>query len=1067
MQRFASNRMEILAANLAAHLMVEPGDPMEPEIVVVQSRGMERWLSMELARWSGVCANMTFLFPGSLMERCLMPAAVHGDSSPWEKASLRWVLYRILQKLPEDEVFQPLDRYMQKDSLRTLQLAGLVSDLFDEYILFRPQRVLSWEKGVENHFQARLWRLLKNEINAPHKINLLQSFDPGKEEGLSSFIPKRISIFGVSALPPLYLSFFKKLGEMVKIRWYLLDPCREYWGDISVQKADIFQESFQIPAPVEESSLEEKAHPLLSSLGKTGRDFFGGLAAMPGSEERFFAEPGRDSLLHRIQSGIGTLDSAQWKALQNEPFSQADDSIRIHTCHGPMREMEVLRDELLQLFSQENPPSPREILVMFPDIAAYAPYVEAVFGEALPDGGRLPFRIADRNLLAENRIAALLLEILALLSSRFTASEVFDILEYPLIAKKFGLSGPDLEEIRSWILDLGISWGLDGTFKELQNLPGLKGGTWKAGLDRMALGLAMEDAGIVGEDFLPYDPMGPEKARVLAGFLDFMEKLIALYEESRIPRPMRGWTELLRKFLDDFFEENPETAEDFISVRKILESLWEEAEAGGMEEEALSFSVLRHTFGEILFSGKSLSAFPGGGITFCAMVPMRCIPFPHICLCGMNGESFPRKDFRPAFDLIKSHPEPGDRSRRDDDRYLFLETLLSARKKIWITYTGFSTGDNTILPPSVLVEELIHASGLLREKLIRNHPMQPFSPGLFMKGEKNNPESFSRKNLALAQAIRRQTRESFVFQNAANDLAEKETREIFLSDLISFFSDPSKFFLKQELGIRLKGDEELLSDEELFSLKSLDRYSLRQGFCEIALEGENDAPFWKRLELENRIPQGERGKIPVHELALQGKALARKILELGAPISPQMKRAHLDFGSIILEGEIPDSEKGSELFWRGGKIRPKDEMSAWIHFLFRKALGLETSLFFAGTDEKDSSQLRVLSFEGNPDAGAILQDLLSIFLEGKKRPLPLFPDFSRELVEKRHFPKKKGSGDVDMEKMQEGWEKGRAGEAARILWQGKDPFAPPFEELAERVWLPILEAGKESPRSKV
>lgn len=1054
--------MEILAANLAAHLMEASRDPMEPEIVLVQSRGMERWLSMELARWSGVCANISFLFPGSFMERCFLPPEEGAGFRAWDRAALRWSIFHILQTLPRDPDFSPLDRYTEKDPLRSLQLAEVLAGLFDEYLLFRPQRVLSWEKGQEDHFQAKLWRLLREKIASPHRLDFLKAFFNAKKEEHSFFLPARVSVFGVSALPPLYLSFLEKLAEKVTLRWYLLDPCREYWGDISGQTPDLFAGHGEENFFHEQDFYTEKGHPLLASMGKTGRDFFKTLAAMGGSEERFFVEPGEDFLLHRIQSRIGNLDLEMLEPLQEIPLQAWDDSVRVHACHGPMREMEVLRDELLRLFSSDNPPAPREILVMFPDIGAYAPYVEAVFGQVLPDGGRIPFRIADRNFLAENRLASLLVKILSLFSSRFTASEVFDILEYPVVAGRFNLSGQDLDEIRSWILDLRISWGLDGEFKELQGIPAAEGGTWKAGMDRMVLGVAMEDSGVLENGLLPYEPMLPEKTPILSGFLDFMESLTAFYEKSGTPRSMLDWVELLRNFLESFFEESPETEQELIGLRKVLDELSRETETAAMGEP-IPFSVFRFALEEALLSGKSLSPFLGGGITFCAMVPMRCVPFSMICLCGMNEGDFPRKQFRPAFDFMAQDPKPGDRSRRDDDRYLFLETLLSARDRFWITYTGFRNEDNSVLPPSVPVQELLQATGEYCEKVFCPHPMQAFSPSLF-RGEipgPGKPASFSERNLAIArEVLSARQREVFVFQDTLWGVCE-ETEEkkdpVHLSDLLSFFRDPAVYFLKKALGIRMEKEARLFSDEELFSLTPLDRFLLVRDFCENFLQGSDESLLLKRLDAENRIPCGETGKIPVRKLAGEAKILSKRILALDGAVSPPEKLARLDMGGFFLEGGIPAHGAGHEIFWRAGVVRPEDLITAWLHFLFRKSLGLDTTLFVVGAGKKrDGSPEKMAVFDGALDAKFFLSDLLSIFEEGRKSPLPFFPGLSRIFVEKLYSGKKKDSEDEIRESLLKEWEKGRAGQAAGLLWQGKDPLVSPFGELAERIWKPLL-----------
>ncbi|TYT74709.1 exodeoxyribonuclease V subunit gamma [Desulfobotulus mexicanus] len=1077
MQRFVSNRMEVLAANLAAHLMEDPPDPMEPEIIVVQSRGMERWLSMEMAKWAGIASNTRFLFPASLMTRILRPVSpLSPDEDPWKPDTLRWACFEALASLPDSPDSGAVARYMGDDPLKRFQLADMLADLFDQYLMFRPDRVLAWEKGEEDHFQARLWRMLHENIEVPHRVTLLQQSETSLKKAK---LPRRIPIFGVSALPPLYLDFLEQLSERLDIRWYLLDPCQEYWGEV---RCEAFWEQSAFRA--EEEGLElkdlhaEKGHPLLASLGRTGQDFFRRLAGMKGEELRHALEPGMDTLLHRLQSRILSLDILP-SDLSSEEVLENDDSISIHRCHGPMREMEVLRDQILRLFSEENSPKPRDILVMFPDVGTYAPYIDAVFSRLLPDGRRIPYSISERPLSMESSLAGLLMRVLQLMDSRFGASEVFDLMEAEPVSKKFGLDEEGLDRIRSWLVDTRIRWGLDAAFKEAMDLPGQPSQTWRFGLDRMLLGMAMEDEGDIPQNggILPHDAMGPEAAETLNSLLFFMDRLTTFYEKIKVDRSPGEWMDLIWELSQGLFHENADNTEEFFGLRLLLDSFVEETRLGNLKEK-LSFPMMRSVLGQRLEKPGQGGLILSGGITFCAMVPMRCIPFSVVCLCGMNDGAFPRSRPRPAFDIMQQEPRPGDRSSRDDDRYLFLETLLSARDKLLITCTGFRPEDDQPLPPSVLVQELLDAvtrdEGESPPNLLQNHPMQPFSSKLFMESlpKPGKPFSFHPPFRDIAEAFYgKKDPEKNIFQDGELE-TETENNTIFFEDLIRFYEDPSAFFLKRILGISLERDDEAPEDRENFTLNGLNTYIIKDAMCKAFLEGRDKAVVLERLEAEGRIPMGSPGLNLMHDLIVQSGALVSLIRETPGEAVLEQEPFVLELESLKLEGSLPLIHGDAEKKWRPGQFREKHILAAWLHFLVRRAMGMELDLYLVGEKEKEKGKPKGLDCKvfmaselSRHDAMNHLEYLTGLYINSHSRPLAFFPAVSKVWI--NEVSKKTIPENLE-ETLQEAWEGGgfnghaKSTAADLILWRGRNPFEDPFAETAEAIWLPILELLKEN-----
>ena len=369
---------------------------------------------------------------------------------------------------------------------------------------------------------------------------------------------------------------------------------------------------------------------------------------------------------------------------------------------------------------------------MTPDIETYAPYIEAVFGTSEP---RIPFNISDRSAEHESTLAATFMALLELAGSRYDANRVLAILDEPSVQRRFGLAEGDLDTINGWVRESQIRWGIDGAHRASFGLPATHEHTWRFGLDRLLLGYALPAgnerlfAGV-----LPYDEIEGSGGEVLGRFQSFAEAAIALDAQLAPTRSIAQWAELLHGMLARFFEPTEDREYELEAVRSAITALQTETRAARYTG-AVPLAVIKSALRERLeVPGR---AFLSGGVTFCAMVPMRSLPFEVVCMIGMNDGAFPRMRRPFGFDLMADDFRKGDRSRRDDDRYLFLESMLSARRCLYVSYTGRHIRDDSVIPPSVLVSELLDhiAQGLdagidVREHLVTVHPLQAFSPAL-------------------------------------------------------------------------------------------------------------------------------------------------------------------------------------------------------------------------------------------------------------------------------------------------------------------------------------------------
>ncbi|NPU83886.1 MAG: exodeoxyribonuclease V subunit gamma [Syntrophaceae bacterium] len=997
-----SNRLEILADRLAEALDAPSADPFQAEVILVQSRGMERWVSLELAKRHGVAANLRFPFPNHFVQevfRAVLGDAAGGgkpDSSPFDPAVMAWEIMGLLPACLDRPGFGDLRGYLgeAERDLRLYQLSGRIADLFDLYLLFRPDWIRNWEKGDDNHWQAALWRELATRKGSNHRATMFTAFRKALANPAfrPAGLPPRVSVFGISALPPFHIEVLATLSAHADVHLFVMNPCREYWGDI-VPGRRLARDG----GDGTELHLEE-GNPLLASLGTLGRDFFDLLETREVPKDESYEDPGEGTLLATLQSDILNLRE-RGKDGERTLIPPGDRSVEIVSCHSPMREVEVLQDRLLALFEENPGLEPRDILVMTPDLGLYAPYVQAVFSLPPGDPRRIPFSIADRSLPQDSPAAEAFFRLLDLAGSRLGAPDVLDLLEAAPVRSRFGLSEEDLERVAVWIRESGIRWGRDAVHRAALGLPEIAENTWRAGLDRLLLGYALtardDDAPFLG--IVPYDRIEGGEAEILARFLGFTDALFRIAAEIDRPRPPADWSRFLAETLDAFLSRDDDPLGEIETLYRTITELEDLAAVAGFAEP-VGPAVVRDHLRERL-GGKGFGfGFLAGGITFCAMLPMRSIPFRVLCLLGMNDGAYPRVSVPLGFDLMAQSPRRGDRSRRQDDRYLFLESLLSAREKLYISYTGQGIRDNASRPPSVLVSELLDVvesgfvgpeGGDLRDRLVTRHPLQAFSPLYFGGDERFVSYSPENGAAALRAAGRRTPPEDFL----PSDLSEPEPewRTVDLNALASFFANPARFLLSRRLGLRLVREEEPLEEAEPFALGSRERYSVLQYLLGAARTGTDPGNARDALRAAGLLPHGAPGFCRFDDLWGEAAALLAAVRPHteGGPAEPLV--LDLAIGEFRLTGRIGNVFAGGPVSFRPAKITARDRLRAWIAHLAGHAAGRTAwRSVLVGRDGKT----RFYGEPENPEAA--LATLLELYGRGLLRPLPFFPESSLE-----------------------------------------------------------------------
>ena len=1139
-----SNRMEALAGALARLMRAEPGEPFAPERIVVPHPTIGRWLSLELARALGIAANLRIEQPAEFAWS-LMREAVPDlpRESAYTPARLRWRIHDVLPELAEGPEARAVRGYLgDGDPRKRFELADRLARVFDRCLLYRPDWIREWERGAAPHWQARLWRRLVGEgreAAAGHWVAAIDAF----RERLAAGIrppgwPRRAAFFAVSSFSPSYLDVLRRAAEGIEIHLFMLVPCREYWGDIRSRREIARRDGGGDP----DAGYFTEGNELLAAWGRAGRDTFDALVEGESVEwEEHFVPPDGACRLAAVQRDVLDLRLASEAALASEGAeaeaapedvpsacaagvvapagAPSDDSLRIHVCHSPLREAEILHDQLLALFDAHPDLEPADVLVLTPDLAVYGPAVEAVFGAA----GRIPCHVAHAR-GGESRTLRAFLDLLDLPGSRLAAEAVLAPLDAPAVRARFGIGEGDLPALRGLVREAGIRWGADQAHRGAEGLPETAGHTWRQGLRRLLLGYAMPDADALVEGLVPC-PAGADgfgagevDAERLGRFVSYCTEAIGLGARLAGERRPVEWAGVLRGVANRFLADGPgpahgaaparggagilgtagrgggtrtaggigdrrfarEPAGEVDAVRALVRDFGHEA---GHGESPVPFALVRDVLRERARDASGEPARLADGVTVAGLAPGRVFPAEVVCVAGMNDGAFPRTPSYPSFDPMAAGPaRRGDRDERHEDRFAFLEALLAARRCFLVSYTGRGLRDDAPIPPSVLVDELkdylaLRFPGAAVET---RHPLQPFSPRYFQGGRSPNGEglfSYSRGMCEAARAMLAGEQDPARPGRFARPLPEPDDsrRAVDPAELVSFFAHPARFFLRHRLGVRLEVEDATLDEEEPFELDGLERYQLRSEVWSRMRAGAAPERTEALMSGRGRLPQAGLGRV-VHEREWQeAQQLEKQLAPYRAALDAPPREVDFEIGGFRIVGALERIGPDGTMVWpRLGKLRARDRIEIWLRQLVWAAAGNRPVDAVGISRERKGKQYSWKSepFPAPERAGEQIERWLRAWWRGLAAPLPFYPETSYAYAHGIARPGKHAGAAVQeaaWDKAQATWlgDDHRLGEGEdpclRLVHDGEPPLTSEFEDLAVELLVPLIDPPEGGP----
>ncbi|KAF1686875.1 exodeoxyribonuclease V subunit gamma [Pseudoxanthomonas broegbernensis] len=1083
---YHSNSLEVLAGLLAQALREPvPGQsPLAPDIVLIPQVAMRRWLQAHLAATHGVVANVEFLAPGQFVAHALAANLGAGDDD-LDAAGLHWRLYAALtdRALLAQPAMARLAGYLAgADPLKPWTLARELASVFEKYQAWRRDWLLRWEAGADpDDPQAILWRRVATGLD--HRARRIQAYlerFAGPERPLPQGLPPRLFAFATLNVSPDVLRVLATQARAGTLHFYLPTPTQEYWGDLQALGARLRA------GAADPFGAEDQENPLLRAWGAAGRDFMALLgsyeAVHPSGEIAAYADPEAGpggSLLRRLQADLFHRRAQPGAALR--PQVEADDpSLQLHACHTRLRELQVLHDRLRALLEDprfDPPLQPRQIAVMAPDIDPYVPYLDAVFG-GHGQGDPIPWAVADASPLAGEPLAAAFLRLLALPVSRFGLDEVLDLLASPPLAEAAGLDAATLERLRGWLHAAGARWGLDAAHRGRHGAPQDDAYTWQFAVDRLLLGHATGDPAPVAG---PAQAVAPLPA-LEGGALDALDLLLRLlrvlarYERALAEAmPPARWRERLLGLLEALVPHPPSTPRGqraLDRLRTLIDAFASEADKAGFEAPVPGEAVRAH-FAAALGEADTRAPLLTGGVSFARMVPMRLLPFRVICLLGMDDGQFPRRD--PAAGLNRLTAElgtqrrrHGDRSTRDDDRYLFLQLFASAQDVFYLSWLGADPRDGSAREPSVLVSELIEAAAAQHlpdadaaRALVLRHPLQPFSPAAFGAG--GDPRQFSYQRPWRAAAAGSAAARAMPPPWFAGDALEPAAADASLpvEALRRFLLHPAEAWLKR-LGLRLAEAEARGEDVEPLVAPGpgLERARLQRAVFDTLLQDDSEAAIHADLRARGLLPSGAPGRRVLASLRRELAPYADAFGQWRGQAQPRSLAVETTLDGVRLHGRIGEAYPQGIARLRFGKPNGPATIRSGLDWLLASAAGIELPLagFHEGEGRRLGPHLRPpLAPEA---ARAALRRLLELRAQGLREPLPFAPYSAWELFSapdpvrgvKAAATRWHGNG-------QNGFAEGRQA-ALRLALRGLDPFADPalllrFADLAMSVFAAV------------
>ena len=1011
----SSNSQDVLVAQLSQILKIQaPADPFIGTSVLVQSDGMANWLKLQLANKLGQCSHIDFLMPSNFLWNCYRKTLPEvPERSPFSREQLRWRVAQYLAEHINEQAYQPLADYLQQNpgDLAEVQLAEAITDIFDHYLMYRPDWLLAWEGGdftlfdqlgADLRWQGVLWEALNRRIPPElrwHRANIAEAFI---NKVSADDLPKQLYVFGISNMPPIMLHQLNAISKHCEVYLFWQNPCSEFWQELANPGSRA-----AITEALEQEFREDyfqSNHTLLTNLGQHGRDFVHQLIELDifgGQNDIHFnldqkVDLGRDTLLAHIQHDVLSLQRTQ---------HAYDASIQFATSYSPAREIQALRDYVLQQLETTPSLTPGDFVVMVPNIEAYDPFFATLFNPVGTDT-YLPIAISDRAEVSEQPIYQAIEQLLGLSQSRATRSDIFNLLEIAAIRAKFSIDEAQLGQLRDWCREANVFWGFNDAHWQLNGNPATGRYHWEFAIERWIQSLVFADTAPPFNNSVGGVRISGTQTELLSNFIAFIDTLKGIFDIQQGEKSPAEWQQVIIDAISQLIDGDHDDAEYLPQIYRRIDDYFQSISQAEFSR-CVSFPTVSQPLLSELTSVRNSQRFAAGRINICTFLPMRSIPFRVVCMLGMGSEQIPRRVEAQQFDLSLRQPRIGDRHPTREDRYLFLEGILAAEDALYISWIGRSIKTNEEQPPSILVSELldtlVDTTKLPRKELealaIQHHPLQSFNPSYYSPA---SPLFSYDARWLLAPAT--------AHYLDAEPITTISQTDLNIQELVAFYKDPLTTFLKH-LGVSKHFFAKDTTDDERFALSNLERWSLYQALNEVALSDDIE-PVLRHFELSGESPAAALGNNLSADVAQSFNESIRELKPL-LPLQRHQATRRLAIPSVsdsssdesiatptTLSGTLPyySSSRGNLViqFANHSATNPKYPLQLRIHQAFLCASKLNCRAILV-----EKTGIKVAPAMSEKEATALLCQWIDLYHYGLTLPIPLDAKVATKVVSEK------------------------------------------------------------------
>jgi exodeoxyribonuclease V gamma subunit len=862
------------------------------------------FLVESIAQTNGIAANLAFVRPMELVEIIFKVLELTSSQNLLKPHQLVWVLEREIA-LACDANFKPFEtikKYIDDDAHKRFTLAEQIIALFQSYQEDSPEIITTWNNNniferadiqtEDEAWQRYLWTKLKSatthdftDLTTVYEGIKIALDQPEKRDLLKEKIPF-IALFGYLPYTPELVDLLSILGEHISVSIY--------YQHFETGTKSRFLENF--------GSLAKRHVELLQRFTPRRIDV-----------QQDTENP---SVLAVFQEHVKNPDSVNTKL-------NPDDSITISSSYTISREVEALYHYLIQQFEKDPSLMKRDVCVITPNVEAYAPAIEAFFSKsALP----LDYTLYDTSHKIQTSPYAAIEALFKLEKDSFTSKKVLSLLEFQYIRESFGFD-EDLNDLMKAVALANIHLGYAGDVENDTEFM-----SWRHGLKRLIFGACLppflDKMEMNGSSFVPIDEFEERSVFQLVQLHSFVEKLNYWIIEREKPRKIIEWVQFIENETIDVFIDFKTF--EYNRLQRILGDL---AKVGKLHTEPVSFYTFRYYILQHLAGLDGGERKGYGGIKFIAPSAYLSSPVKLFVFLGMNGKDFPRLVNHLSFDLSL----PNRITKTDMDKNLFLNILLSAKSKVYFSYIGRDVKDNSIIPSSTVIDDLISELNLVvndfdAKKFIVIHPLHAFN-------SKYNQIDFPHLIQFQSKDKKASLLPKLYLTNESNPFVweEKDGKKVIeLYTLKRFLEDPAQHYFNKVLGIYNNDDDVDVSEEELFTLDKLQSWKVKNVLLSAHFQGVEQYKVYEKLRINGQIPLANVGVETFNENSneLADMFGNETFQELLNQEKKEAKTVEIAVGDFIIRGKTEEIYANRYTFISASNNKTKYQTKAILQFYF-------------------------------------------------------------------------------------------------------------------------------------